>query len=60
MARMGTPKARSLFTWTGVAQQLIATVEQRRAPRSCSRTPNGMSRGMTRIELAISAYLCLP
>lgn len=29
MARMGAHKARSLFTWTGVAQQLIATVEQR-------------------------------
>lgn len=29
MARMGAHKARSLFTWTGVAQQLIAMVEQR-------------------------------
>jgi mannosylfructose-phosphate synthase len=29
MSRMGAHKARSLFTWTGVAQQLIATVEQR-------------------------------
>jgi len=29
MARMGAHKARSLFTWTGVAQQLLATVEQR-------------------------------
>jgi mannosylfructose-phosphate synthase len=29
MARMGAHKARSLFTWTGVAQQLIAAVEQR-------------------------------
>jgi mannosylfructose-phosphate synthase len=29
LARMGAHKARSLFTWTGVAQQLIATVEQR-------------------------------
>ncbi len=29
MARMGAHKARSLFTWTGIAQQLIATVEQR-------------------------------
>jgi mannosylfructose-phosphate synthase len=28
MARMGAHKARSLFTWTGVAQQLIALVEQ--------------------------------
>ena len=29
MSRMGAHKARSLFTWTGVAQQLIALVEQR-------------------------------
>ncbi|HEX5221044.1 MAG TPA: glycosyltransferase [Verrucomicrobiae bacterium] len=29
MARMGAHKARSLFTWTGVAQQLIALVEHR-------------------------------
>ena len=29
LARMGSHKARSLFTWTGIAQQLIATVEQR-------------------------------
>jgi mannosylfructose-phosphate synthase len=29
LARMGAHKARSLFTWTGIAQQLIATVEQR-------------------------------
>ncbi len=29
MARMGAHKARSLFTWTGIAQQLIAAVEQR-------------------------------
>jgi len=29
LARMGAHKARSLFTWTGVAQQLIAMVEQR-------------------------------
>jgi len=28
LARMGAHKARSLFTWTGIAQQLIATVEQ--------------------------------
>lgn len=31
LARMGAHKARSLFTWTGVAQQLIAMVEQRPA-----------------------------
>jgi mannosylfructose-phosphate synthase len=31
LARMGAHKARSLFTWTGVAQQLIAVVEQRPA-----------------------------
>lgn len=29
MARMGAHKARSLFTWTGIAQQLIALVENR-------------------------------
>jgi len=29
MARMGAHKARSLFTWTGIAQQLVATIEQR-------------------------------
>jgi mannosylfructose-phosphate synthase len=29
MSRMGAHKARSLFTWTGIAQQLIAVVEQR-------------------------------
>lgn len=29
LARMGAHKSRSLFTWTGVAQQLIAMVEQR-------------------------------
>jgi mannosylfructose-phosphate synthase len=29
LARMGAHKARSLFTWTGVAQQLVAVVEQR-------------------------------
>lgn len=29
LSRMGAHKARSLFTWSGVAQQLIALVEQR-------------------------------
>ena len=29
MARMGAHKARSLFTWTGIAQQLVALVEKR-------------------------------
>ena len=29
LARMGAHKARSLFTWTGIAQQLIALVENR-------------------------------
>jgi mannosylfructose-phosphate synthase len=29
MARMGAHKARSLFTWTGIAQQLTALVENR-------------------------------
>jgi mannosylfructose-phosphate synthase len=31
LARMGAHKARSLFTWTGVAQQLVAAVEKRPA-----------------------------
>lgn len=30
LARMGAHKARSLFTWTGIAQQLIHLVEDRR------------------------------
>lgn len=29
LARMGAHKARSLFTWTGIAQQLVAVVEHR-------------------------------
>ena len=29
VARMGAHKARSLFTWTGIAQQLVALVERR-------------------------------
>lgn len=29
LARMGAHKARSLFTWTGIAQQLVALVEHR-------------------------------
>ena len=29
LSRMGAHKARSLFTWTGVAQQLVAAVEHR-------------------------------
>jgi mannosylfructose-phosphate synthase len=28
---MGAHKARSLFTWSGIAQQLVATVEHRPA-----------------------------
>ena len=31
LSRMGAHKARSLFTWTGIAQQLISLVEQRAA-----------------------------
>jgi mannosylfructose-phosphate synthase len=31
LSRMGGHKVRSLFTWTGIAQQLIRTVEDRRA-----------------------------
>lgn len=29
MSRMGAHKARSLFTWTGIAQQLVALIESR-------------------------------
>jgi mannosylfructose-phosphate synthase len=29
LGRMGAHKARSLFTWTGIAHQLVATVQQR-------------------------------
>ncbi|MEO8277163.1 MAG: glycosyltransferase [Thermoanaerobaculia bacterium] len=32
LARMGAHKARSLFTWTGIAQQLVALVERRETP----------------------------
>lgn len=31
LSRMGAHKARSLFTWTGIAHQLVAAVEQRMA-----------------------------
>jgi mannosylfructose-phosphate synthase len=31
LARMGAHKARSLFTWTGIAHQIVAAVEQRLA-----------------------------
>lgn len=31
LAQMGAHKARSLFTWTGIAQQIVAAVEQRPA-----------------------------
>ncbi|MFT3781507.1 MAG: glycosyltransferase [Nibricoccus sp.] len=31
LSRMGAHKARSLFTWTGIAQQLVAAVEHRPA-----------------------------
>lgn len=32
LSRMGAHKSRSLFTWTGVAQQLLAAVQERAAP----------------------------
>jgi mannosylfructose-phosphate synthase len=32
LARMGAHKARSLFTWTGIAQQLVSLVEGRPVP----------------------------
>jgi len=34
MKRMGAHKARSLFTWTGIAQQLIGLVEGRPSPHT--------------------------
>jgi len=32
LARMGAHKARSLFTWTGIAQQIVALAEERHSP----------------------------
>lgn len=32
LARMGAHKARSLFTWTGIAQQIVALAETRHSP----------------------------
>ncbi|QYM78219.1 glycosyltransferase [Horticoccus luteus] len=34
LSRMGAHKARSLFTWTGIAQQLISLVEERPTPQA--------------------------
>ena len=50
MSRMGTLKARSLFTWTGIAQQLIAAVEQRQVPNSGSRKQSRKNSGIVPIE----------
>lgn len=36
LSRMGAHKARSLFTWTGIAQQLISLIEERATPRVVS------------------------
>ena len=36
LSRMGAHKARSLFTWTGIAQQLISLVEGRPSVRALS------------------------
>jgi mannosylfructose-phosphate synthase len=33
LSRNGAQTARSLFTWTGVAQQIVAAFEDRQAPR---------------------------
>ena len=33
LSRMGAHKARSLFTWTGIAQQLVSLIEQRASPQ---------------------------
>ena len=32
LSRMGAHKARGLFTWTGIAQQLVSIIEDRAAP----------------------------
>ncbi len=32
LGRMGAHKARSLFTWTGIAQQVVALMEERKTP----------------------------
>jgi mannosylfructose-phosphate synthase len=50
MSRMGAMKARSLFTWTGIAQQLIAAVEQRSVSHTCSQKQSGKNSGLTPIE----------
>jgi len=34
LARMGAHKARSLFTWTGIAQQLVSLIEERATPQA--------------------------
>ena len=34
LSRMGAHKARSLFTWTGIAQQLVSLVEERATPQA--------------------------
>ncbi len=38
LSRMGAHKARSLFTWTGIAQQIVALVEGRALPRTLEET----------------------
>jgi mannosylfructose-phosphate synthase len=38
LSRMGAHKARSLFTWTGIAQQLISLVEGRPVPSAINDT----------------------
>jgi mannosylfructose-phosphate synthase len=51
MSRMGALKARGNFTWNGIAQQLIAAVEQRPARHSCVRMPIGVNQGRAAIEM---------
>jgi mannosylfructose-phosphate synthase len=38
LSRMGAHKARSLFTWTGIAQQIISVVEGRPMPNALEDT----------------------
>ena len=54
MSRMGALKARSLFTWTGIAQQLIAAVEQRAVRSSCLRASIGANIELAPVEWPVA------
>lgn len=53
MSRMGALKARGHFTWTGIAQQLIAAVEQRPLC-PCPLIPIGVNLGVASMERSFS------